>query len=78
MALEISCLETSMEVEALILWCSWGMGGSSWAPAAFPRCPEHPVSPAPSIPWCQEHPVVHRAQPRVQSIQTGPVVGSLL
>lgn len=44
-ALEISCLETSVEVEDLIVSCSRGTGGSSWAPPAFPRCAEHPASP---------------------------------
>lgn len=50
-SLGISCLETAVEVEALILWCSRGMGGNIWEPAAFPWCPEHPASPKD-----QEHP----------------------
>lgn len=33
-SLEISCLETSVEVEALILRCSRGMGGNIWAQVA--------------------------------------------
>lgn len=47
-SLEISCLETSVEVEALILRCSRGMGGNIWARVATSGCllPSHG---APSI-----------------------------
>lgn len=79
MALEISCLETSVEVEDVILWCSRGKGGSSWAPPAFPRCAEHPASPespgsqaspsAKSILWQPEPHTEPRAVPGARSAQ---------
>lgn len=40
-SLEISCLETSAEAEALILWCLRGIGDNIWPTAAFLWCLEH-------------------------------------
>lgn len=81
MALEISCLETSVEVGDLIPWCSRGVGGSSWAPAAFPWCSEllhlqsvgSVASPgAKSILWYPEH---HREPRAVPGTETLPSPG---
>lgn len=69
MALEISCLEISVEVEDLIVWCSRGMGGSSWASHGVLSI-LHPQR-VKSIP-SPKHPLVPGAFCGTQSITQSP------
>ena len=70
-SLEISCLETSVEVEALILWCWRGMGGNIWAQGATSGHPL-PFHSAPSILHPPRARSIHSPKdPRVLGVSCG-------
>lgn len=70
-SLEISCLETSVEVEVVIPAVLEGHGGGIWARSGFLRCPQHPVSPeGQEHPQSPSIPCYPKSSPGTQSIPT--------